>query len=99
MTGVAGANVFCVVIESRERGCGGSPKTTVVRTQVPDPRRTKVAEWGWAEGPDIYAGMDAIFTFARPADFPSQSLIDLISSEKATSDKEQTREGKYINTR
>lgn len=28
-----------------------------------------------------------------------QSLIDLAGSEKATSDKERTREGKYINTR
>jgi centromeric protein E len=27
------------------------------------------------------------------------SLIDLAGSEKATSDKERTREGKYINTR
>jgi centromeric protein E len=27
-----------------------------------------------------------------------QSLIDLAGSEKATSDKERTREGKYINT-
>lgn len=29
----------------------------------------------------------------------SQSLIDLAGSEKATSDKDRTREGKYINTR
>lgn len=28
-----------------------------------------------------------------------QSLIDLAGSEKATSDKDRTREGKYINTR
>lgn len=28
-----------------------------------------------------------------------QNLIDLAGSEKATSDKERTREGKYINTR
>ena len=69
------------------------------RTQVPDPRRTKFVEWGWAEGPDIYAGMVGIFTFARPADFPPRSLIDLAGSDKATSDKERTREGKYINTR
>jgi hypothetical protein len=27
-----------------------------------------------------------------------QSLIDLAGSERATSDKERTREGKYINT-
>jgi len=34
-----------------------------------------------------------------PADIQMQSLIDLAGSEKATSDKERTREGKYINTR
>lgn len=28
-----------------------------------------------------------------------QSLIDLAGSEKATSDKERTKEGRYINTR
>ena len=28
-----------------------------------------------------------------------QSLIDLAGSEKATSDKDRTREGRYINTR
>ena len=34
-----------------------------------------------------------------PSNGPAQSLIDLAGSEKATSDKERTREGKYINTR
>lgn len=29
----------------------------------------------------------------------AQSLIDLAGSEKATSDKERTREGRFINTR
>ena len=28
-----------------------------------------------------------------------QSLIDLAGSERATSDKDRTREGRYINTR
>ena len=38
-------------------------------------------------------------SFAPLADTHLQSLIDLAGSEKATSDKERTREGKYINTR
>ena len=38
-------------------------------------------------------------SFASQADTPTQSLIDLAGSEKATSDKERTREGRYINTR
>ena len=38
-------------------------------------------------------------SFVPQADTRMQSLIDLAGSEKATSDKERTREGKYINTR
>ena len=43
--------------------------------------------------------MGAIFSLHCRADINMQSLIDLAGSEKATSDKERTREGKYINTR
>ena len=38
-------------------------------------------------------------SFAPQTDTRTQSLIDLAGSEKATSDKERTREGRYINTR
>lgn len=42
----------------------------------------------------VFSGFISLLTY-----FHFQSLIDLAGSEKATSDKERTREGKYINTR
>jgi len=43
----------------------------------------------------VLAGFILIFKRSQVIDF---FLIDLAGSEKATSDKERTREGKYINT-
>lgn len=78
-------SVFRVVIESRERGTDGR--------QTPSGRTTP----GFRPPTPGGARLQAIG--GRSVQTSVLSLIDLAGSEKATSDKERTREGKYINTR
>ncbi|KAF8986419.1 kinesin motor domain-containing protein [Cyathus striatus] len=85
-------SVFRVVIESRERREEEGPVTPV----LPSGRHTPGL--GGRQTPGLGGarlqarGGRSVRTFVL-------SLIDLAGSEKATSDKERTREGKYINTR
>ncbi|KAJ6622742.1 hypothetical protein B0H10DRAFT_878818 [Mycena sp. CBHHK59/15] len=53
------------------------------------------------ERPDFSTGqfIEASLTLLFYSMFSFQSLLNLAGSEKATSDKERTREGRYINTR
>ncbi|KAI9508421.1 kinesin-domain-containing protein [Russula earlei] len=75
-------SVFRVVIESRERGDTNGGRQT---PGVPSRPPTP-------GGPRLQSiGGKSVQTSVL-------SLIDLAGSEKATSDKERTREGKYINT-
>ncbi|PSR70948.1 hypothetical protein PHLCEN_2v13170 [Hermanssonia centrifuga] len=78
-------SVFRVVIESRERGIGGDDGTPSGR-QTPGYR------------PPTPGGARLQARGGRSVQTSVLSLIDLAGSEKATSDKERTREGKYINT-
>ncbi|KIK97936.1 hypothetical protein PAXRUDRAFT_824436 [Paxillus rubicundulus Ve08.2h10] len=76
-------SVFRLVIESRERGEG---KAEASGRQTPGPR------------PPTPGGTRLQTIGGRSVQMSVLSLIDLAGSEKATSDKERTREGKYINT-
>ena len=76
-------SVFRVVIESRERG------DTSGGRQTP----------GMPSRPPTPGGPRLQSIGGRSVQTSVLSLIDLAGSEKATSDKERTREGKYINTR
>ncbi|KAH9851824.1 kinesin-domain-containing protein [Lenzites betulinus] len=78
-------SVFRLVIESRERG-GGDPDST------PSGRTTPGFRPPTPGGPRLQA------RGGRSVQTSVLSLIDLAGSEKATSDKDRTREGKYINT-
>ena len=85
-------SVFRMVIESREREEG----TSTAATQASDGRTTPAAS-----GRQTPGGTGSSFLQARNGKAVRTSvlsLIDLAGSEKATSDKERTREGKYINT-
>ncbi|CDO76078.1 hypothetical protein BN946_scf184649.g4 [Trametes cinnabarina] len=77
-------SVFRLVIESRERGSG--------EDGVPSGRTTPGFRPPTPGGPRLQA------KGGRSVQTSVLSLIDLAGSEKATSDKERTREGKYINT-
>ncbi|OJA19520.1 hypothetical protein AZE42_03209 [Rhizopogon vesiculosus] len=77
-------SVFRLVVESRERGEGGSA--------TPSGRQTPGARPPTPGGPRLQT------IGGRSVQTSVLSLIDLAGSEKATSDKERTREGKYINT-
>ncbi|KAI0059583.1 kinesin-domain-containing protein [Artomyces pyxidatus] len=77
-------SVFRVVIESRERGDSGSTSGR----QTP----------GLGARPPTPGGPRLQSIGGRSVQTSVLSLIDLAGSEKATSDKERTREGKYINT-
>ncbi|KAI0632210.1 kinesin-domain-containing protein [Trametes polyzona] len=77
-------SVFRLVIESRERGSGDDG--------VPSGRTTPGFRPPTPGGPRLQA------RGGRSVQTSVLSLIDLAGSEKATSDKERTREGKYINT-
>ncbi|KAH9942896.1 kinesin-domain-containing protein [Amylocystis lapponica] len=79
-------SVFRVVIESRERGSGASEDA------IPSGRLTPGFRPPTPGGPRLQA------RGGRSVQTSVLSLIDLAGSEKATSDKERTREGKYINT-
>ncbi|TFK93067.1 kinesin-domain-containing protein [Polyporus arcularius HHB13444] len=77
-------SVFRLVIESRERGSTAD--------DVPSGRTTPGFRPPTPGGPKLQArGGKSVQTSVL-------SLIDLAGSEKATSDKDRTREGKYINT-
>ncbi|KAG6332456.1 hypothetical protein ID866_6634 [Astraeus odoratus] len=76
-------SVFRLVIESRERGEG---KAEASGRQTPSLR------------PPTPGGTRLQTIGGRSVQMSVLSLIDLAGSEKATSDKERTREGKYINT-
>lgn len=92
-------SVFRLVIESRERGSGspfeeddGPTRATTPAMngrQTPGPSGRNTPGLG---GPRLQA------RGGRSVQTSVLSLIDLAGSEKATSDKERTREGKYINT-
>lgn len=80
-------SVFRVVIESRERGSGRDEDGTSSGRQTPGFR------------PPTPGGARLQAKGGRSVQTSVLSLIDLAGSEKATSDRERTREGKYINTR
>lgn len=107
-------SVFRVVIESRERGSGSSPKrdeegstsgrmtptgrmTPGLRPQTPGGTRLQTRDGRSVQTSTLVRTPRV--PFALLTNTITQSLIDLAGSEKATSDKERTREGKYINTR
>ncbi|KAG1732442.1 P-loop containing nucleoside triphosphate hydrolase protein [Suillus paluster] len=77
-------SVFRLVVESRERGEG--------RSETPNGRQTPGLR------PPTPGGTRLQTIGGRSVQTSVLSLIDLAGSEKATSDKERTREGKYINT-
>jgi centromeric protein E len=77
-------SVFRVVIESRERGD---------RVREASGRQTPGFVPPTPGGPRLQAIGE------RSVQTSMLSLIDLAGSEKATTDKDRTREGKYINTR
>ncbi|KZT73855.1 kinesin-domain-containing protein [Daedalea quercina L-15889] len=81
-------SVFRVVIESRERGSGAQAD----EGGIPSGRTTPGFRPPTPGGPRLQA------RGGRSVQTSVLSLIDLAGSEKATSDKERTREGKYINT-
>lgn len=76
-------SVFRVVIESRERG------DTTGGRQTPGLGPSRPPTPG---GPRLQS------IGGRSVQTSVLSLIDLAGSERATSDKERTKEGKYINT-
>ncbi|TDL20830.1 kinesin-domain-containing protein [Rickenella mellea] len=78
-------SVFRVVVESRERGSGGDETGTNGRATP-------------APVPPTPGGTRLQSRGGRSVQTSVLSLIDLAGSEKATSDKDRTREGKYINT-
>ncbi|THU97205.1 kinesin-domain-containing protein, partial [Dendrothele bispora CBS 962.96] len=84
-------SVFRLVIESRERegssGGGNNGRATPSGRATPGGRATPAPG-----GPRLQA------RDGRSVQMSVLSLIDLAGSEKATSDKDRTREGKYINT-
>ncbi|KAF5377904.1 hypothetical protein D9615_006794 [Tricholomella constricta] len=101
-------SIFRMVIESRERGSaaedddddvplpsngrhtpGTGRNTPGPRSQTPGMGRSQTPGPG---GPRLQA------RGGRSVQTSVLSLIDLAGSEKATSDKDRTREGKYINT-
>ncbi|KAG7445566.1 kinesin-domain-containing protein [Guyanagaster necrorhizus] len=93
-------SVFRLVIESRERGEALDESFHGRVTPAPSGRQTPGVSGrqtpghgaGGKPGPKLQA------RGGRSVQTSVLSLIDLAGSEKATSDKERTREGKYINT-
>ncbi|KAK0187486.1 P-loop containing nucleoside triphosphate hydrolase protein [Armillaria mellea] len=93
-------SVFRLVVESRERGEAVeesfhgrvTPAPSGRQTPGMSGRQTPGSAAGSKPGPKLQA------RGGRSVQTSVLSLIDLAGSEKATSDKERTREGKYINT-
>ncbi|KAF9458828.1 kinesin-domain-containing protein [Collybia nuda] len=98
-------SVFRMVIESRERGSGGTrndedddePVSAPSERQTPGFGRHTPGPGGRSQTPGL-GGPRLQVRGGRSVQTSVLSLIDLAGSEKATSDKERTREGKYINT-
>ncbi|KAG2009468.1 kinesin [Coprinopsis cinerea AmutBmut pab1-1] len=99
-------SVFRLVIESRERGSGDddddvsfngrtTPAPNGRQTPGLNGRQTPGLNGRQTPGP---GGARLQARGGRSVQTSVLSLIDLAGSEKATSDKERTREGKYINT-
>ncbi|KAF9445112.1 kinesin-like protein [Macrolepiota fuliginosa MF-IS2] len=91
-------SVFRLVIESRERGSSDDddePNSNGRHTPAPSGRQTPGGSGRQTPGP---GGPRLQARGGRSVQTSVLSLIDLAGSEKATSDKERTREGKYINT-
>ncbi|KAJ3853662.1 P-loop containing nucleoside triphosphate hydrolase protein [Lentinula lateritia] len=86
-------SIFRLVIESRERvdTSNSSSPSPVGGRATPSGRQTP-GPGGNHGGPRLQS------RDGRSVQTSVLSLIDLAGSEKATSDKERTREGKYINT-
>ncbi|KAJ3732595.1 P-loop containing nucleoside triphosphate hydrolase protein [Lentinula guzmanii] len=86
-------SIFRLVIESRERAdtSNNSTPSPVSGRATPSGRQTP-GPGGNHGGPRLQS------RDGRSVQTSVLSLIDLAGSEKATSDKERTREGKYINT-
>ncbi|KAJ7134638.1 P-loop containing nucleoside triphosphate hydrolase protein [Mycena epipterygia] len=88
-------SVFRVVCESRERGDRSASEEERSATPTTNGRHTPGfggRQTPGAGGPRLQA------KGGRSVQTSVLSLIDLAGSEKATSDKERTREGRYINT-
>ncbi|KAF7314318.1 Kinesin-like protein [Mycena kentingensis (nom. inval.)] len=82
-------SVFRIVCESRERGERGEDRSS---TPTMNGRHTPGLGGRQTPGPRLQA------KGGRSVQSSVLSLIDLAGSEKATSDKERTKEGRYINT-
>ncbi|TRM55301.1 kinesin protein [Schizophyllum amplum] len=85
-------SVFRVVIESRERSDDADRESGRRTPGGGSGRQTPGMSGRRTPGPKLQA------IGGRSVQTSVLSLIDLAGSEKATSDKERTREGKYINT-
>lgn len=95
-------SVFRLVIESRERGEGKAESSgrQTPGTRPPTPGGTRLQTIGGRSVQmSVLVRSKFLLTWICTDKTGPQSLIDLAGSEKATSDKERTREGKYINTR
>ncbi|KAF8157868.1 P-loop containing nucleoside triphosphate hydrolase protein, partial [Crassisporium funariophilum] len=98
-------SVFRLVIESRERGDGPDTpddeeeilKPVMDGRQTPGMGGRQTPGLGGRQTPGL-GGPRLQARGGRSVRTSVLSLIDLAGSEKATSDKERTREGKYINT-
>ncbi|KAJ2924618.1 hypothetical protein H1R20_g12471, partial [Candolleomyces eurysporus] len=101
-------SVFRLVIESRERGGGldvddddDAPTRATTPSyngrQTPGPNGRQTPGLSGRQTPGL-GGPKLQARGGRSVQTSVLSLIDLAGSEKATSDKERTREGKYINT-
>ncbi|KAJ7095854.1 kinesin-like protein [Mycena belliarum] len=88
-------SIFRVVCESRERGSRSASDEERSDTPTANGRHTpglSGRQTPGAGGPRLQA------KGGKSVQSSVLSLIDLAGSEKATSDKERTREGRYINT-
>ncbi|KAK0457604.1 P-loop containing nucleoside triphosphate hydrolase protein [Desarmillaria tabescens] len=93
-------SVFRLVVESRERGEAVDESFHGRVTPAPSGRQTPGMSGRQTPGPGNSSkpGPKLQARGGRSVQTSVLSLIDLAGSEKATSDKERTREGKYINT-
>ncbi|KAK0202275.1 kinesin-like protein [Desarmillaria ectypa] len=93
-------SVFRLVVESRERGEAVDESFHGRVTPAPSGRQTPGMSGRQTPGPGASSkpGPKLQARGGRSVQTSVLSLIDLAGSEKATSDKERTREGKYINT-
>ncbi|KAF7978655.1 hypothetical protein HWV62_45172 [Athelia sp. TMB] len=93
-------SVFRVVIESRERG--GGDAVIPERATTPNYNGRSTPSMNGRSTPGLgnrdTSGPRLQSRGGRSVQVSTLSLIDLAGSERATSDKERTREGKYINT-